>query len=87
MTLIYQRTTGGRMNRCDARCHNAKRAKCKCICGGRYHGKRSNSVELLEAVRETASTVISDLETNGVDCDGLRALLLSGVQLRLVETQ
>lgn len=22
---------------CDARCYNAKRAKCRCICGGRNH--------------------------------------------------
>ena len=24
--------------RCDARCHEAKKPECDCVCGGRYHG-------------------------------------------------
>lgn len=24
--------------RCDAMCHQARRAECNCWCGGRYHG-------------------------------------------------
>ena len=25
--------------RCDATCHQAERAECRCICNGTYHGK------------------------------------------------
>lgn len=28
----------GRQRRCDWRCHTAKGAKCKCWCGGHFHG-------------------------------------------------
>jgi len=37
-TLISWETSGGRKGRCDARCHNAKGARCTCCCGGHYHG-------------------------------------------------
>ncbi len=26
------------IHRCNSRCHNARGYKCKCICGGHYHG-------------------------------------------------
>ena len=39
MTLIEQISASGqRRRRCDARCYNAKRPKCHCICDGRNHG-------------------------------------------------
>ena len=38
VTLISWETSGGQKGRCDARCHNAKGAKCTCCCGGHYHG-------------------------------------------------
>lgn len=28
--------------RCDASCHTARKPKCACICGGRYHGTGSS---------------------------------------------
>ena len=28
----------GRVRRCDSRCHNAKGTRCKCWCGGAFHG-------------------------------------------------
>lgn len=37
-TFITWQTAGGKKGRCDARCHNAKRTKCKCCCGGLAHG-------------------------------------------------
>lgn len=38
-TLIEYRNREGKITgRCDARCHNAKRPKCKCVCGGLNHG-------------------------------------------------
>ncbi len=28
----------GRTRRCDSRCHHAKGTRCKCWCGGFFHG-------------------------------------------------
>jgi len=28
----------GRVRRCDSRCHHAKGTRCKCWCGGAFHG-------------------------------------------------
>ena len=33
---------GVKGRRCDATCHRAKKPRCACICGGRYHGKGSS---------------------------------------------
>lgn len=39
MATLFQWTSGnGSARRCDSKCHNAKLPRCKCICGGRYHG-------------------------------------------------
>lgn len=52
MTLI----TEGDNRRCDAACHDAKEPKCACICGGRFHGKKSGSTELRAAIDEFRRT-------------------------------
>lgn len=44
-------TGGGEVRRCDATCHSAKRPRCVCICGGRYHGK-GEGAELDHAITE-----------------------------------
>ncbi len=38
MTIMTQGTSDG-VRRCDSTCHHAKKPRCVCICGGRYHGK------------------------------------------------
>ncbi len=38
-TLIAVYDSDGCRGRCDARCYNAKRPKCTCICRGMNHGK------------------------------------------------
>lgn len=38
---------------CGARCHNAKRAKCGCWCGGLFHGAAGQ--EAREAFREVVT--------------------------------
>ena len=55
-TLITVRLKG--MNskwqrRCDARCHNARKPRCRCICGGVNHGvgldqARANTKEITD---------------------------------------
>lgn len=57
-TLITQGDNYGTHRRCDATCHNAKKPKCVCICGGRYHGKGSNSPALKEEVRKVSEAFL-----------------------------
>lgn len=46
MTIMTQGNSEG-TRRCDSTCHNAKKPKCSCICGGRYHGAGEAAQELL----------------------------------------
>ena len=46
MTTVITQGYNHRARRCDARCHDAKRPHCDCICGGRNHG-----VGLQQAIR------------------------------------
>jgi len=32
-----------RVRRCDARCHNAKKPRCRCWCGGFFHGSSGSA--------------------------------------------
>jgi hypothetical protein len=47
MTIITQGNSDGTRRRCDSTCHKARRPKCSCICGGRYHGAGNNAQEML----------------------------------------
>lgn len=56
--------------RCDARCYNAKSAKCTCICGGMNHGKgesvaaaltEDHALTLLERWRDAGVTLAPEL--------------------------
>jgi len=38
--------------RCDARCHNAKKPKCRCICGGGNHGGGLTATEHMHITEE-----------------------------------
>lgn len=38
--VIMTETSGGHTRRCNASCHNAKKEKCICICGGNFHGAK-----------------------------------------------
>lgn len=37
-TLVAVYTSEGCVGRCDAKCYNAKKDKCTCVCGGANHG-------------------------------------------------
>ena len=75
MTLITAgNSSGGRM-RCDARCHDAQKPKCECVCGGRYHGKGSGSVGLREAIEATEGQWIETLERQGAQAGEVRDIL------------
>jgi len=51
-TLVAVYNSDGCIGRCDARCYEAKNAKCHCICGGRNHsaGKQRARENVAERV-------------------------------------
>ena len=55
-TLIEVRSSDGTVRRCDASCHTAAKPKCRCICEGRFHGRRRvselDAAEVEEAGRQ-----------------------------------
>lgn len=63
-TLISWENSGGRKGRCDARCHNAKHPKCKCCCGGRFHGAARDGT-LPQKVEEFGDQLLKELEARG----------------------
>lgn len=56
MILMTQKVGQGPTQRCDARCYNAKRGGCKCICGGRNHG--AGITKALDNVRVLFAPVV-----------------------------
>lgn len=42
----------GSNQRCDATCHRARKPKCVCICGGRYHGRGSSEAAQQQLTRD-----------------------------------
>jgi hypothetical protein len=43
----------GKVRRCDKRCHTAKKPRCKCWCGGAFHGTNgaANRQSLADGVK------------------------------------
>lgn len=39
MTTLLTLATARGTRRCDARCYNARLPECRCICGGKFHGR------------------------------------------------
>ena len=52
----------GRVRRCDSRCHNAKGKRCRCFCGGFFHGVNgagaANRESLHQANEEEAKELL-----------------------------
>ena len=65
MTLISVYNSGGCVRRCDAKCHDAKEAKCVCICGGVFHGQGSGTPELRQVMESRAPEVLEGLRSVG----------------------
>ena len=42
----------GRVRRCSSRCHNAKGTRCRCWCGGFFHGKDGAGAANREALAQ-----------------------------------
>ena len=39
MAILMSEQIGNKRRRCDARCHHSHGPRCRCICGGNYHGR------------------------------------------------
>lgn len=52
----------GRVRKCNGRCHNAKGTRCRCICGGFFHGVNgagtANRKALHQATEEEAKELL-----------------------------
>jgi len=46
----------GKVRRCDKRCHNARRPRCRCWCGGFFHGSAGTANR--EALAQGVSQVL-----------------------------
>lgn len=84
MTILTQKIGSGRTRVCNGTCHNAKTPKCKCICGGRYHGKASLAPLMLahdwegawNEARQQAAAAGDVLAISGVVQDAINQLPL-----------
>lgn len=64
-TVMKWGNSEGTKGRCDAKCHNATKPDCDCMCGGRYHGvgegqkfretAREHGLEILKAAEQRAA--------------------------------
>ena len=50
-----------KIRRCSSSCHNAKGTRCRCFCGGFFHGKDGAGA----ANREALAQGMTDLEQHG----------------------
>lgn len=52
----------GRIRKCNSRCHNAKGTRCRCCCGGAFHGKDGTGAANRQALAQGMTEL---LEQNG----------------------
>ncbi|GAI62515.1 unnamed protein product [marine sediment metagenome] len=45
----------GKIRRCSSRCHSAKGTRCRCWCGGFFHGKDGAGAANREALAQAVS--------------------------------
>ena len=47
-----RRPTLSKVRRCDDRCHRAKKPRCRCWCGGAFHGSNGTGAANREALAQ-----------------------------------
>ena len=60
-TLISWQSGGGERRSCNATCHNAKKPKCVCVCGGCYHGAAQDGT-LSQKVEQFQKQILEELQ-------------------------
>ena len=66
MATVMSWSSGkGELGRCDDKCHSAALPKCRCMCGGVYHGsKRDGTFDRIN--REQGRTLMDKLAGEGL---------------------
>lgn len=77
-TLISVHNSNGCVGRCDAKCYNALRPECDCICGGLNHG-----VGLYEAIENTKGMSDESVRINCRERGDDKNIRVSRKQLQL----
>ncbi len=88
-TVMSWGNSEGTKGRCDAKCHNARRVECSCMCGGHFHGAsrdgtlqeeiRRHGEEILREARRRAAA--EGLELEARDLGEVIAILTAPRQL------
>ncbi len=63
-TIMTWGNSSGTRGRCDAKCHNAKHDKCKCMCGGKFHGASHHAGGIEQAVKDRWDDAMKIAEQN-----------------------
>jgi len=80
-TIMSWESSGGKRRTCSATCHNAKGSRCRCVCGGRYHGAAHRPGGVEQAVRDTWEEAIQEAEARAkaeglkLDTTGIRKII------------
>ena len=59
-TIMSWGNSKGTKGRCDAKCHNAAGTRCRCMCGGRFHGAAHQPGGIQGAVRKHWNEVFDE---------------------------
>ncbi len=59
-TIMSWGNNEGTKGRCDGRCHSAKHPKCKCMCGGKFHGSAHQPGGVRQALEDYWDDVVSE---------------------------
>jgi hypothetical protein len=68
VTLISYSNSGGEQGRCDAKCYEATKPECDCICGGANHG--AGLQQAIASTRELAQSWINHAQETSQDVTG-----------------
>ena len=83
VTAMTWGNSEGTKGRCDAKCHNATKDDCDCMCGGRYHGANNKPGGLEKAVQEHSEEVFEAAKRKaaeqGLDLDAKTPAELFGM--------
>ena len=80
-TIMSWGNSSGEKRSCNATCHNAKGAVCRCCCGGSFHGSARQPGGVEQAVRDNWEDAIREAEQKAkaegkeIDTSGLRRLI------------
>lgn len=65
-TIITAQTGSGKKRTCNGTCHAAKKDKCTCICGGRFHGSSHRAGGVNQAVEDFWDEALRNIEAQGL---------------------